>query len=202
MSKFKTTILTSQSEYLERGSRFIGYLKPIESAADFKNFLKNIRKEHKSSSHVCNAYRFFNNKILEEKGADDGEPSGSAGLPILNELKRYDLVNVGAFVVRYFGGKKLGVPGLVHCYSESIRLCISKTKIISWEPTKTFLITHDYSNVSKIDFLINKHGIKLLNRDFNLYIDSTIEIKEDIVKDFKADIAQERLTNISINSFK
>ena len=107
MSKFKTTILTSQSEYLERGSRFIGYLKPIESAADFKNFLKNIRKEHKSSSHVCNAYRFFSNKILEEKGADDGEPSGSAGLPILNELKRCNLVNVGAFVVRYFGGKKL-----------------------------------------------------------------------------------------------
>ena len=202
MSKFKTAILTSQSEYLERGSRFIGYLKPIESATDFKNFLKNIRKEHKSSSHVCNAYRFFNNKILEEKGADDGEPSGSAGLPILNELKRCNLVNVGAFVVRYFGGKKLGVPGLVNCYSESIRLCISKTKIIFWEPTKTFLITHDYSNVSKIDFLINKHGIKLLNRDFNLYIDSTIEIKEDIVKDFKADIAQERLANISINSFK
>ena len=156
MNQLTSIEIDSQSNYLERGSRFIGYLRSINTIKDFKYFLKKIRKEHSSSSHVCNAYRIFNNKILEEKGADDGEPSGSAGLPMLNELRRHDLVNVGVFVVRYFGGKKLGVSGLIHCYSESVRLCINNSKIIYWEPTKKFLVSHNYSNMNKINFLMNK----------------------------------------------
>ena len=140
MNDFKTTLLKSQSEYLERGSKFIGCLKSIESVEEFKDSLKKIRLEHKSSNHVCSAYRVFNNKILEEKGGDDGEPSGSAGLPMLNELKRHNLINVGVFVSRYFGGKKLGISGLIHCYSESVRLCVGALHTVNWVPTKKFLI--------------------------------------------------------------
>ena len=202
MRKLKSIISAASSEHLERGSRFIGYLKPMESVKDFKNFLKNIREEHKSSSHVCNAYRIFNNKVLEEKGADDGEPSGSAGLPILNELKRGDLINIGIFVVRYFGGKKLGLSGLVHCYSESARLCIDKSEIIDWAPTKVLLAIHNYRNLSRVDFLINKYDGKLLNREFNLYVDSTIEIKDTFITNFKEDIASQGLSDIPIIEIK
>ena len=202
MSHFKTVKLNVESKYLERSSQFISYLVPFSSILDFKNFLKKLRLEHKSSNHICNAYRIFADTILQEKGSDDGEPSGSAGLPMLNELKRSDLINVGMFVVRYFGGRKLGVSGLIHCYSESVKLCVNKAEIIKWSPTNSFLMSHDYSSLSKIDFLIKKYKGKLLNRDFNLYIDSRFEINEDIVDDFKKDAINQGLIDIPIKKIK
>tara|TARA_B100000131_G_scaffold319904_1_gene366756 strand:+ start:1954 stop:2562 length:609 start_codon:yes stop_codon:yes gene_type:complete len=202
MNHFRTIKLNVESKYLERGSQFISYLVPFSSILDFKKNLKKLRFEHKSSSHICNAYRIFTDTILQEKGSDDGEPSGSAGVPMLNELKRWDLINVGVFVVRYFGGRKLGVSGLIHCYSESVRLCIDKAHTIQWNPTNSFLMSHDYSNLSKIDFLIRKYNGKLLSRDFNLYIDSKFQINEDIVDDFKKDAINQGLIDIPIKKIK
>ena len=202
MKSLKTVNFESVSNYLERGSRFVGSLRPMKSVADFKINLKEIRQEHKSSSHVCSAYRFLNNNILEEKGADDGEPSGSAGLPILNELKRSALINVGVFVVRYFGGKKLGVAGLVHCYSESAKLCINDSKLINWIPSKNFLLTHDYHNLNKVDFLIKKYSGKLLNREFNLHVNSIINIQDDFFDEFKSEMNSQQLLDMSIAEIK
>ena len=202
MNHFRTIKLNVESKYLERGSQFISYLVPFSSILDFKKILKKLRSEHKSSNHICNAYRIFTDTILHEKGSDDGEPSGSAGLPMLNELKRWNLINVGVFVVRYFGGRKLGSSGLIHCYSESVRLCVNKADTIKWSPTNSFLMSHDYSNLSKIDFLIRKYNGKLLSRDFNLYIDSKFQINENIVDDFKKDAIDQGLIDIPIKKIK
>ena len=87
------------SVYIDRGSRFVGYLVPLNSVENFKSTLKEKREKYKDSSHICSAYRVFNDKTLEEKSSDDGEPAGSSGLPMLNELKRKKLVNVGVFVI-------------------------------------------------------------------------------------------------------
>ena len=113
------------SKYSERGSNFFGFLYPLSSVSEFRIKLKEIRHKHLSSTHVCSAYRIIQSKTIQEKGSDDGEPRGSAGIPILNELKRVDIVNVGMFVVRYYGGRKLGIPGLIHSYTEITKLAIS-----------------------------------------------------------------------------
>ena len=202
MKELKTIVSESNSNYTERGSRFIGYLTPTNSIVEFKVMLKNIRIKHENSSHVCSAYRFFNNRILQEKGSDDGEPSGSAGLPMLNVIKRSELVNVACYVVRYFGGTKLGIPGLVHSYSESVRQCIIMSNLVEWSFSSKFLIVHNYQATNKIDFLIRKYNGELYAREFNLHIESKIAIKEKYVDAFKKDITENRLLEMAITKIK
>tara|TARA_Y100000768_G_scaffold290657_1_gene224744 strand:+ start:3713 stop:4321 length:609 start_codon:yes stop_codon:yes gene_type:complete len=190
------------SVYIDRGSRFVGYLVPLISVENFKSALKAKREKYKDSSHICSAYRVFNDKILEEKSSDDGEPAGSSGLPMLNELKRKKLVNVGVFVIRYFGGKKLGISGLVHAYSESVNRCISSSRVIKWYFSTKCLAIHTYANTKKIDFLIKKYEGELLNREFNLLVESKIKINDDILLNFKKEINSSRLLETVISEIK
>ena len=177
---------------------------------DFKSLLNDQEEKFSDASHICYAYRYCNinqldlfyNPEIVEYSSDDGEPSGSAGLPILNELKRSALINVGVFVVRYFGGKKLGVAGLVHCYSESAKLCINDSKLINWIPSKNFLLTHDYHNLNKVDFLIKKYSGKLLNREFNLHVNSIINIQDDFFDEFKSEMNSQQLLDMPIVEIK
>ncbi len=202
MNNLGTIKCEVSSVYIDRGSQFVGYLLPLISVENFKIILKEKRKKYKDSTHICSAYRIFNNKILQEKSSDDGEPAGSSGLPMLNELKRKNLVNVGVFVVRYFGGKKLGIPGLVHAYSESVNRCISSSRVIKWCFSSKFLAIHTYANTKKIDFLIRKYEGELLNRQFNLLVESQIKIKDDIILNFKKEINSSRLLETKISEIK
>ena len=104
----------SKSYYIDRGSKFIGILRSLELSSDFKVNLKEIKKQNPTATHVCSAYRIMNLKNIEERCSDDGEPSGSAGQPILNELKRKSIVNAGVFVVRYYGGRQLGMGNVIN----------------------------------------------------------------------------------------
>ena len=171
----------SFSQYTERGSKFLGFLYPLVSVREFKLQLKEIRHKHLTSTHVCSAYRIISSKMIQEKGSDDGEPRGSAGMSILNELKRFNLINVGMFVVRYYGGTKLGISGLIHSYTESTKLAVSNCTLSHWEPKKTYILNHYYQDIESINFLIKKHNAKLLNRDFNLFVKSTIEISDSLI---------------------
>ena len=102
-------------------SKFIGYLFEIQNLEEIKNILENLKKEHKKATHICYAYRFLS--PFSEKAVDDGEPSGTAGKPILNVLQKQNLQNTLLVVVRYFGGIKLGAGGLLRAYSK----CASET---------------------------------------------------------------------------
>ena len=86
-----------------------------------------------NSTHICRAYRIIDSTMIQEKASDDGEPRGSAGMSILNELKRSNIVNIGMFVVRYYGGRKLGIPGLIHSYTETTKIAISNNSLSNWE---------------------------------------------------------------------
>ena len=176
---------SASSKYSDRGSGFFGFLCPVESVSDFKVKLKETRNSHLGATHVCSAYRIINSSLFEEKGSDDGEPRGSAGLPILNELKRVDVINVSVFIVRYYGGTKLGIPGLIHAYSETTRILLSDCKLLKWEPKKRYIINHSYQDIDSLDFIIKKYNGNLLNRDFNLFIQSVIEISDASISDFK-----------------
>jgi len=176
---------STNSKYSDRGSSFFGFLYPIESAPDFKVKLKEIRNNHLGATHVCSAYRIINSNIFEERGADDGEPRGSAGLPILNELKRVSAVNVCIFIVRYYGGMKLGLPGLIHAYSKTAKILLSNCKFLKWEPKKKYIINHDYQDINLLDFYIKKYKGILLKRDFDLFVQSIVEINDSSINDLK-----------------
>ncbi len=123
---FKTINKNTEASLRELGSKFIAYLFYCEDEAEFRNKLDEIKKEYSDASHHCYAYR-INPVSVVEFSSDDGEPSGTAGLPILNQLKSADLINAGIVVVRYFGGTKLGKSGLIQAYGGAAELCISET---------------------------------------------------------------------------
>ncbi len=188
----------ASSKYSDRGSSFFGFLYPVESVPDFKIKLKETRNNHLGATHVCSAYRIINSNFCEERGSDDGEPRGSAGLPILNELKRVDVVNICVFIVRHYGGTKLGLPGLIHAYSETTRILLSDCKLLKWEPKKKYIINHSYQDIDSLDFFLKKYNSNLLDREFNLFVQSIVEISDTSISDFKKMIDAELPT---INSF-
>ena len=109
-------IFDKQVELIEKKSKFLGYLLSCQSDEEIKDVLALLKQEHKKATHICYAYRF---KVpFAEKAVDDGEPSGTAGRPILNVLQKKDLFDHAIFIVRYFGGVKLGAGGLVRAYSK------------------------------------------------------------------------------------
>ncbi len=142
-----------QSDLRELGSKFYGFLFPCDSEKSFRDQLESLRKKYPDASHHCYAYRIDPNQI-QEFSSDDGEPSGTAGLPILNQLKSMELVNCGAAVVRYFGGTKLGKPGLIKAYGESAQLCIEKAELKQVLAVKLVRVSYPYSEENTINPLI------------------------------------------------
>lgn len=151
-----------------KGSEFIGLITPTQTTNDFDSFLKTIRKEHFKATHHCQAYRLGPDPIVEFQ-SDDGEPRGSAGSPMLNTLKSSNIVNVGVIVVRYYGGTKLGVRGLIDAYSEATKAAIDAAEQVVLSDQCIFQITYPYSLQSEINTLL--HGVE------THHIDSIFEEK-------------------------
>jgi len=130
---YLTLAKDSEGSYHDSGSKFHAYAYPASSRTDLEQHLEALRVAHPKARHQCYAYRILEREEITEYASDAGEPSGSAGQPILGELIRRELVNVCVVVVRYFGGTKLGIPGLIHAYRESTSHCIGNGEIIAVE---------------------------------------------------------------------
>lgn len=150
---------TTSSKLREKGSKFIGYLVPVESRKSFEQELQQVKSNYPDATHHCYAWRLNPNKV-DEFTQDDGEPAGTAGLPILNQLKSFELINCGLIVVRYYGGTNLGKSGLIEAYGETSRLCIEKASLLKLIPTKKFTLTYPYSRQAQIDRLKNSFDLK------------------------------------------
>ena len=142
-------------------SKFITKLIKVNSIDEVNKYLEEIKKEFKDSTHICYAY-IVNG---QEKCVDDGEPSGTAGLPILNILKKNNLTNVLAIVVRYFGGIKLGAGGLVRAYSNSVNDTLKLTEIIELEEGYLVKLEFNYDQVKLVDYILNDKTI--INKEYN-----------------------------------
>ncbi|MCB9261673.1 MAG: YigZ family protein [Flavobacteriales bacterium] len=157
-STFKTIKKSTEVLFKERGSKFIGYAYPIENEKDIKEKLDNLKIQYPDATHICYAWILGNNY----RANDDGEPNNSAGQPILREIKSKELQNVLVAVVRYFGGKKLGVSGLIEAYGESAKMALETTEIIEIEPTTKFKM----KELGKLDYKIyeisNRLGFEIL----------------------------------------
>ena len=148
----------------EKGSKFIGFAYPINKEEDIKQYLQKIYDNHPKATHHCYAYRLGINGE-NYRANDDGEPSGSAGLPIYNQLLAHDITNVLVVIVRYFGGTKLGVGGLVKTYKESAKLTLENTEIIVKELETRVELSFDYVYQNLIFTILNKFDAKIINFD-------------------------------------
>lgn len=146
----------------EKGSKFLGYAYPTNTEEEVKQALDKIKEIHPKATHHCYAYR-LGLEGENHRANDDGEPSGSAGLPIYNQLLSHDLTNVLLVVVRYYGGTKLGVGGLVKTYKESAKLTLEHSEIVTKELENQIEINFPFHLQNVIFTQLNKYGAQVLN---------------------------------------
>ncbi|MAO63998.1 MAG: hypothetical protein CL666_03270 [Balneola sp.] len=161
----KTITKTYESSFRERGSKFMGYLFPAESEEEFQEELDQLKSKYPDATHHCWAWR-LNPGQPKEFSSDDGEPSGTAGLPILNQLKSFEVVNAGVVVVRYYGGTKLGKSGLIEAYGRGAELCLESARLISIKPVQLFEIRYPYPEENTIQRLKNDYGLKIVESEY------------------------------------
>ncbi|MDF2830941.1 IMPACT family protein [Chryseobacterium indoltheticum] len=148
----------------EKGSKFIGFAFPVNNETELKSALDKIRIEHPKATHHCYAFRMGLNGE-NYRANDDGEPSGSAGLPIYNQLLAHEITNVLVISVRYYGGTKLGVSGLVKAYKESAKITLEEANIITKELEIEIKIQFQFNQQNIIFTLLSKFDAKILNFD-------------------------------------
>ena len=163
--QFKTIEGCHIGEYRDKGSKFVAYAYPCHSLEEMKEQLTAIKKEHPKARHHCFAYRLDNKKQLF-RANDDGEPSGTAGKPILGQIDSFGLSMVNIIVVRYFGGTKLGVPGLINAYRSATKDALSNAKIIEKRLMVEIRLQFSYIYINDVMRVLKKDSIKIVNQTF------------------------------------
>lgn len=172
MIKLKSIKEETKNEIIINKSRFISIVCNVNNEEEIKNKINNYKTKYNGATHYCFAYTLPN----KQKCEDDGEPKGTAGLPILNVLKKSELENTLCIVIRYFGGIKLGAGGLIRAYSNATKEAINKSDIITLTKGYKIKITFPYENVKKINAIIGNIDIK---KEFNENITYTFKITEE-----------------------
>lgn len=177
----------SSATYKEKRSEFIGFSKPIKMMQDVNINIKELKSKYPSARHICWAYRIYLDDILTENSSDSGEPSGSAGLPILNVIKHHDIVNCGIFVVRFFGGVKLGKQGLINAYKTAAELVIAESVLLKWLPKSQYQISASVKYFGKIVNIIQRNAGKIITAQTTEKLNLMIELPIGKYNDFKTE---------------
>ena len=163
--KYKTVVGESIGEFRDKGSKFLSYCYPVLDEAEWQEKLLAIKKLHPKSRHHCYAYR-IGREGNNFRANDDGEPSGTAGRPILGQIDSFELINVFIVVVRYFGGTKLGTSGLINAYKTCAFEALSNASIIEKTVEDIYRITFDYSIMSNVMNAVKKANINVVKQEF------------------------------------
>jgi uncharacterized YigZ family protein len=178
---FEDTYLTiekaSEGTFRDRGSKFMAYAYPITTEQDIKSIVADLKKENPKANHHCWAMRWSTDRSVFRLN-DDGEPSGTAGRPILNTLLSRNLTNIAVVVVRYFGGTLLGVPGLINAYRTATEMALNEAVIIEKTVNDVYTITFDYLQMNDVMRIVKEDGLEILEQQF----DNTCAIKVSIRK--------------------
>lgn len=167
--------------FKEKNSKFIGYAYPITSENEVKIHIENLKKEHFSARHWCYAYQIGTENI-KFRANDDGEPSNSAGMPIYGQIQSFEITNVLLVVVRYFGGVKLGVGGLISAYKTTAQLTLEEANIIEKTIDKLFKLTFDYKNMNKVMRIIKEKNLEIINQKMELNCEVVIATRKKNAK--------------------
>jgi len=165
---YNTITGASTAEFKDRGSRFIAFTYPINNTEDFKIHRARLKKEHPKANHHCFAYRLGVDGT-NFRVSDDGEPSGSAGRPILGQIDTNQLTNMLIIVVRYFGGTLLGVPGLINAYKTAAALAIGQTSIIQKPVLIPIRLQFDYMHMNDVMKLLKQYDCIIGKQELQLF---------------------------------
>jgi uncharacterized YigZ family protein len=176
----------------EKGSKFIGVAFPCNSIDSFKSGLTDIQIEYPKATHYCYAYRFFGSPV-SIRANDDGEPSNSAGTPILGQIQSFELFDVAIVVVRYYGGTKLGVSGLVQTYKGAAKSVLENSTFCLKETSSLYKISGDFLSISQLLSFLKKHEIKIISQKLFEEAEIIIELPES-----KLAIIEPKLNQFSI----
>jgi len=168
MHTFNTIKENTTAEFSDKGSKFVAYAFAIESVDEFKEHLKQLRILHPKAVHHCFAYRLGLDKN-NYRSNDDGEPSGSAGKPILGQIDSMQLTDVLVIVVRYFGGVLLGVPGLINAYKTSTALALKSTSIISKQVKEDYLFEFDYLQLDTLLGWAKRNNFAIRSKELDMF---------------------------------
>lgn len=181
---FEDTYKTIQSPvegvFRDRGSKFIAYAYPVKSESVIKDIISVLRNEHPKARHFCWAIRLSPDRTVFRIN-DDGEPSGSAGRPILNALLSADITNILVVVVRYFGGTLLGVPGLINAYKTSTVEAIQAALIIDGFVADVYELQYAYLQMNDVMRIIKEEGLEILTQEFDSYCKIQISIRKSVL---------------------
>lgn len=179
MEKFKTILeKNTTAEIIEKKSRFIANLFYVETPQEAEKKIKQVKKKYYDAKHNCFAYITLNGNEIQKKCSDDGEPSGTAGAPMLEILEKQSIYNVVVIVTRYFGGILLGTGGLVRAYSDSLKEAIKKSTLVEQEPGYEAEIKLPYADFEKFKYYCNKNNINIINSEYSDFIICKIEVND------------------------
>jgi uncharacterized YigZ family protein len=193
---YNTIDKPSTAEIKDRGSRFIAYAFPIASVDDFKQKLNDIKKEHPKATHHCFAYRLGTDGNTF-RVSDDGEPSGSAGRPILGQIDSRELTNTLVIVVRYFGGVLLGVPGLINAYKTATALCLQVTPTVTRSVEVKYVLEFPYMQLDAVLKFLKQAEARVITKDIQLFCQLEIFIPKKNIS-----FLLQHLQNVGIESAK
>jgi uncharacterized YigZ family protein len=194
LSFYKTISKPCEGIYKEKGSKFFAYLHPIVNEEEGRVLLKDYKKKYFDARHHCHAMILGKYSELQ-KFSDDGEPGHTAGTPILNRLKSSELTNVICIVVRFFGGTKLGVPGLIEAYKEATSDAITNAQIVECPITEKINLVTDYLNVNEVMRLVKLFDAELVSQNFT---DTHVEFEIGVIVSQKEEMVAAMAKNYKI----
>ncbi len=183
MDSYRTLALPSEEIlFKEKNSKFFGYAFPISSENEIKSFLEPLRKKHFNAVHFCYAFQIGTETIYYRIN-DDGEPSNSAGIPIYGQIQSFGVTDVLVVIVRYFGGIKLGVGGLISAYKTAAQLTLESASIIEKTIDTHFIVSFEYKNINKVMRVIKEKNAVIVSQkmELNCEIEITIRKKNAIM---------------------
>ncbi|OUS00688.1 YigZ family protein [Flavobacteriales bacterium 33_180_T64] len=174
------TITTPSPEVMfkDRNSKFFGYAFPVISEAEIKQHLDNLKKQHHQARHWCYAYQFgMQKKDFVFRANDDGEPNNSAGMPIYGQIQSFEVTNILIVVVRYFGGVKLGVGGLINAYRTGAQMALEASNIETKTVNIKYAVSFDYKNMNKVMRIIKEKHLNIINQTLELSCQIIISVR-------------------------
>lgn len=184
MQEYKTVEKEASDFFIEKKSKFIGYAKPVKTQEDALEFISKIKSKHWDATHNVYAYVLRENNI--QRYSDDGEPSGTAGVPVLDVMLKESLVDVCVVATRYFGGTLLGAGGLVRAYSHTSKIALEAAGIITMAQCSVMSAEVDYSFYDRLNILLSDFLAVILNTSFSDKVCVEFSVKENIVDSLNA----------------
>ncbi len=188
--------------FKDKNSKFFGYAFPVTTEENVKDCIEILKNQHHTARHWCYAYQIGTTEnTIKFRANDDGEPNNSAGMPIYGQIQSFAVTNILIVVVRYFGGVKLGVGGLISAYKTTAHMALEEAEIVTRTINIKYSIAFDYKNMNKVMRVIKEKNLKIVNQKFELSCEITISVRlrdSELIYNLFNNIYEVTITDLSV----